>query len=148
MAAEFEPPLTDRSSYTHWSRMVIRFGDEDSMGHVNNAVYATWFEAPRVLLLDEFVRGHEGLETVLARLTIDYLRETTFPGDVDVGGRLLSLGNRSLTTGFAVFRDDACLATCISVNVFFDTRSRRSCDAPPDVRAAIGAALDRARASG
>ena len=141
MTDEVTPPLTERDSYTHWSRMTIRFGDEDSMGHVNNAVYATWFEAPRVLLLDEFVRGHDDLNTVLARLTVDYLRETTFPGEVDVGGRLLSLGNRSLATGFAAFRDGVCLATCVSVNVFFDTRSRKSCDAPADVRAAIEAAL-------
>lgn len=134
--------LTDRNSFRLWTRMTVRFSDQDAMGHVNNAVYAQWFEAPRVLLLDPFLDTNSSLSTVLAKITIDYLHETSFPGEVDVGGRLLSIGRRSLRSGFAVFRDSRCLATAECVNVFFDTETRRSTDPPAEVRAAIEKTLE------
>jgi acyl-CoA thioester hydrolase len=136
-----EIDLTDQKTYSLWMRMTLRFSDQDVMGHVNNAVYAQWFEAPRVLLLAPFVADEINLNTVLARITINYLRETRFPGEVDVGGRLLSLGRRSLRSGFAVFRDGECLATAECTNVFFDTVKRQSTDPSEHVRAAIEQSL-------
>jgi len=131
------PDLTDPSHYRHWTQVTIRFSDEDRMGHVNNAAYAVWFEASRVAYLESLYRPDETLDTVLARLAIDYLRETRWPGEVSVGARLLSLGNKSVRSAYAVFRDGACLATCECVNVFFDSRVRRSTAPPDDVRRAL-----------
>ena len=133
------PPidLRDRAVYRHWTRVSLRFNDEDRMGHVNNAIYAEWIEASRVLLIDDVFQGQTRLTTVLARMTLDYLRETQFPGEVDVGGCLTRVGNKSFDSGYGVFRNGECLATATCVNVFFDMETRRSATPPDNVRALL-----------
>ncbi len=124
--------LSDANGYAHWTRVTIRFSDQDSLGHVNNAAYAVWFEASRVVFIEPFMR--EGIDTVLARITIDFLQETHFPGEVEIGARLLSVGNKSFSSGYGIFRDGVCLATASCVNVFFDPVARRSIEPPKDAR--------------
>jgi acyl-CoA thioester hydrolase len=70
-------------------------------------------------------------------MTINFLAETTWPGEVQVGGRLHSIGNRSFRSAHGVFRDDRCLATADCVSVWFDPRSRRSVEPPAEVRQAM-----------
>ena len=141
--------LTDPASYHHWSTITIRCRDEDQLGHVNNAVYSEWFEVTRVMLTRMFTEpGPDWLVTALARMTIDFLGETTWPGDVRVGGRLLSIGNRSFRSAYAVFRGDRCLATADCISVFFDPRERRSVTPPPEVRAVMDKEMARTPAAG
>ena len=54
--------LADQKSYRHWTRVSIRFGDEDRMGHVNNAAYTVWLESARVGYLETLFAPEEGLE--------------------------------------------------------------------------------------
>lgn len=137
--------LRDRSIYRHWHRVSIRFSDEDRMGHVNNAVYSVWFEACRVEYLYRFFDPSDALDTVLARMTVDFLQETHYPGEVEVGALMTAIGTKSITSGYGVFRDGECLATAIAINVFFDARTRSS-RAPPDaVRDAFLAEIAAAR---
>lgn len=122
--------LTDRDVFRHWHRITIRSTDEDPLGHVNNCVYAEWIEVARVMLIRQYLAvAPEGIDTVLVSMTIDFVKETGFPGEVEVGARLLGVGNSSLRSAFGVFRDGQCLATSRCVNVFFDLKARRS--APP-----------------
>jgi acyl-CoA thioester hydrolase len=129
--------LKDRASYRHWTHVTIRFSDEDRMGHVNNAAYSVWIEAARVAYLESLYRSGTELDTVLARIIVDYLHETRWPGDVRIGSRLLAVGSKSLRTAYGVFRDDRCLATSECVNVFFDPRTRTSTLPPAPVREAL-----------
>ena len=48
--------LHDRGLYRFWYRDVIRFGDLDRQGHVNNARFATYCEGGRVAMLEEQIR--------------------------------------------------------------------------------------------
>jgi acyl-CoA thioesterase FadM len=96
--------LTDRAGYPHWTMITIRCRDEDQLGHVNNSVYSEWFEVARVTLTRKLsAAGPDWLVTALARMTIDFRGETTWPGEVWVGGRLLSVGNRSFRSAYAGF---------------------------------------------
>ena len=136
--------LTDRSGYRHWTTITIRYRDQDPLKHINNSVYSEWFEVARVALTEKFsAPGPDWLVTSLARMTINFLAETTFPGDVQVGARLISIGNRSFRSGLAVFRDDRCLATADCISVYFDPRIRSSVTPPPEVRAAMEQELAR-----
>jgi acyl-CoA thioester hydrolase len=136
--------LADPAGYPHWSVITIRCRDEDQLGHVNNSVYSEWFEVARVTLIRSFIADSpDWLVTALARITINFLDETTWPGEVRVGGRLLGIGNRSFRSAYAVFRDDRCLATADCVNVYFDRRSRGSTVPPPAVRRTMEAELRR-----
>jgi acyl-CoA thioester hydrolase len=134
--------LTDPAGYRHWTTITIRYRDLDPLGHINNSVYSEWFEAARVLLTRSFsAAGPDWLLTALARMTINFLAETTWPGEVEVGGRLLSIGNRSFRSAYGVFRDDRCLATADCVSVWFDSRARRSVEPPAEIRQAMEAEL-------
>ncbi len=133
----FDPK--DRRSYRQFTPVTIRFSDQDSMGHVNNVSFAAYVEAARTMLiqgvLDRF--RHAGLDFILARVAIDYHRELHYPGTIDVGARLVRIGSKSLTSGYGVFLGDDCIATALSINVFYDMNTRRSVAPPDDVRAAI-----------
>lgn len=137
MSAGDDLDLTDRDMFRHWQRITIRSTDEDPLGHVNNCVYAEWIEVARVMLIRQYLAAApEGIDTALVSMTIDFRKETGFPGEVEVGARLLGIGNSSLRSGFGVFRDGQCLATSRCVNVFFDLKARRS-TAPTDEMRAI-----------
>ena len=128
--------LTSADVFRHWQRITIRSTDEDPLGHVNNCIYAEWIEVARVMLIRQYLTAApEGIDTALVSMTIDFLKETGFPGEIDVGGRLLGVGNRSMRSGFGVFRDGQCLATSRCVNVFFDLKARRSIAPTDDMRA-------------
>lgn len=128
--------LADRKTFRHWHRITIRSADEDPLGHVNNTIYAVWIEVARVMLIKAYLDvGPDWMSTVLASMTIDFLNETHFPGNVDVGVRLVHIGNSSIRSVYGVFRDGQCLATSRCVNVYFDMRPRRSTPATQAMRA-------------
>lgn len=128
--------LSAIEDYAVFEPVTLRYSDQDAMGHVNNVAYAAFFEAGRMGLFTELLAGHGDLKFnfVLANVNIDYLREMHFPATVQVGGRLLRVGGRSMTTGFGAFINGKCFATSTSVNVFFDPKTRRSTDMPEALR--------------
>jgi acyl-CoA thioester hydrolase len=107
---------------------MIRFGDMDRQGHVNNAVFSTYFETGRVGII---YRAGDGLQvpgatTVLARLEIDFLKELHWPGEVEVGTAVAEIGRRSYTLLQAVFHDGACAAIGRATMVLIDRETRRA----------------------
>ena len=125
--------LTRRETFRHFTPVIIRYSDQDAMAHVNNTALATYVEAARTAFIYDLIQrsGAEGMEFILARLVIDYLRELHYPGTVEVGARLVRVGNKSITTGFGVFKGDTCYATSESVNVFYDMETRKT-RTPPE----------------
>ena len=107
---------------------VIRYGDLDPQGHVNNAVFATFFESGRVNMfrLPDLGVGIAGASLILARTEIDFRRELRWPGSVEVGTGIEAFGRSSFTVRQAIFNDGACAATGRATLVFFDTTTRRS----------------------
>ncbi|SRR6056297_1761960 len=144
-AADFD--LKSRSTYTHWTDHTIRYNDLDVLGHVNNAVYSTFFEAGRTMFMEEMAQEMTGngrnIDFVLARVTIDFLKELRYPGSVDIGSRVYRIGTKSMSFVNGVFRHDTdeCVATCEAVLVFFDLDERASCEPPAKVRAFLEANL-------
>ena len=133
--------LKDRTSFRFWTPVTIRFSDQDPLGHVNNVAYAAYVEAARTMFLGGLLDPVEnpGIDFILARVVIDYIKETHYPGTVDVGGRVLRLGTKSISTGYGVFAGDECVATCESVNVFFSANERKTVAIPTTVRANLEA---------
>jgi acyl-CoA thioester hydrolase len=63
---------------------------------------------------------------VLARLLLDYRREVNWPGEVEIGTRVGSVGRSSLRLEQAVFQNGECVATGESTVVLTDVATRRS----------------------
>ncbi|MGF1651283.1 MAG: acyl-CoA thioesterase [Hyphomicrobiaceae bacterium] len=139
--------LKNRSSFQHWVTHTIRYNDQDPVGHVNNAAMATFLEQGRTSFIYPLMAKHDDprLEIVLARLTIDYLRELHFPGTVDIGSRISHVGNKSLKLEHGVFRGEAQGGDCVTTGectlVFFDKIDRTSTLPPEALRAELLALL-------
>ena len=114
---------------------VIRFGDLDPQGHVNNTVFATFFETGRVALLR--ARGNElstpGATSVLARLDINFLKELHWPGTIEIGTGIAEIGRSSFTFLQAIFSEGACAATGRATMVMIDEGTRKARPLPGEV---------------
>jgi acyl-CoA thioester hydrolase len=129
--------LTQRSTFKLFTPVTLRFCDTDKLGHINNVAIASFFEASRCELIDGAVaraRIEPGFDYVLARVAIDFRSELHYPGTVEVGGRFLRVGNRSILSGFGAFLGDRCFATGEAVNVFIDLERRVSVPVPGNLR--------------
>ena len=132
------PQLTDFPSQTYDK---LRYGDTDRQGHVNNAVFTTLFETGRIAVLEAGDRPltEPGYDFVLARITIDYLAEIRWPGTVEIGTAVKSVGNSSLTVTQALFQHGRCVATAEAIMVQVDSQAHRSVPLSPAQRDAYNA---------
>jgi acyl-CoA thioester hydrolase len=117
------------------ARDKIRYGDTDRQGHVNNAVFATFFETGRVeFLYDPVSPVLEARNAfVLARLILDYRAELNWPGEVEIGTRVASIGKSSARLVQAVFQNGRLVASGESVVVLMDEATRRSTPLTPRI---------------
>lgn len=106
----------------------VRYGDTDRQGHVNNAVFSTYLESGRVaLLLDPTAPlADPGAAFVIARLTLDFLGEITWPGRIDIGTGVTAVGRSSVVLQQGLFQGGSCVATGESVIVQVDLGTRCS----------------------
>lgn len=112
----------------------IRFGDHDGQGHANNAVFSTYFETGRVLLLRDRENpiNLPGSTSVVARLDITFLKELHWPGTVEIGTGTAEIGRSSYTFAQALFHDGVCVATARATLVMIDAQTRRAKPLPEE----------------
>ncbi|MGQ3675983.1 acyl-CoA thioesterase [Xanthobacter sp. TB0139] len=117
----------------------IRFGDTDKFGHVNNAVFSTFLETGRAMLLmnKEAPIGPEGASFVIVRLAMDFRAELMWPGEVQIGTRVCNIGRSSFGMDQAIFQGERCVATAETVMVMFDTTQRKPMPLEEDTIAAL-----------
>jgi acyl-CoA thioester hydrolase len=106
----------------------IRYGDTDRQGHVNNAVFATFFETGRVELLHlgQHPVADDGCSFVIAHLGVDFRAEILWPGEVVIGTRVTKVGASSIRLAQALFQGDRCNATAETVIVQIDQTTKKS----------------------
>lgn len=139
------PPATERSSYGIWESVTLRYADTDRQGHVNNAVFATFCESGRVAFLydDKLNLRSDGVNFVIARLELDFRAELYYPGVVDIGTRVLSIGRTSFRLGQGIFKGEFCAATAEAIMVLMDEATRKATPLTPPLRAWLDARLAR-----
>ncbi len=120
--------LTKPASFAYFTAESLRFADLDRNGHVNNVAFTTFFENTRVRYLGGEVdlSRRAGVGFVVAHVSIDYLAQLFYPGDIRSGIRIVEVRKSSLVLGHAVFRDDVATATGHSIIVIVDKASGRA----------------------
>jgi acyl-CoA thioester hydrolase len=105
----------------------VRFADLDPNQHVNNAVYATYFETGRVTLMKDRSLGltPERLAWIMVRLDIHFRAELKWPGIIEMGLGVSKFGRTSVTFDQVVFCEGKCVASSQSVSVLIDELTRR-----------------------
>src|ERR1043165_1699818 len=131
--------LAELGQFPGRTRDIIRFGDLDPQGHVNNTVFATFFETGRVAFLREPGNGLSppGTTSVLARLDISFLKELHWPGAVEIGTGVAEIDPSSCTVLQAIFHEGGCAATARATMVMIDAATRKSRPLPPEAMARL-----------
>ena len=106
----------------------IRYNDTDRQGHVNNAVFATFFETGRVEML--YQPSHQFLSDdcsfVVAKSTIELIAEIHWPGQVDIGTGIVRIGNSSLVIAANLYQQGRLVATSETMVVQVNTQTKTS----------------------
>src|ERR1700716_2014927 len=105
----------------------VRFADLDPNQHVNNAVYATYFETGRVMLVKDRSYGlmPPGLSWIMVRLDIHFRAELRWPGSIETGLGVAKFGRTSVTFDQVVFSEDRCVASAQAVTVLIEEATRK-----------------------
>lgn len=120
----------------------IRWGDMDSMGHVNNTVYFRYMEQTRISWFDSLLpRGKAWGSTgiVIASATCNYRRAMTYPGTVEVKLYVGTPGGSSIPTYYEMRVDDdpTLYADGSAVVVCIDTVRNKAVRIPEALRARL-----------
>lgn len=118
----------------------VRFADIDSMGHVNNAVYLSYFENARMHYFAHLVGRtwdwkKDGI--VLLRNEIDYVKPVLLHHRPKIEVRVDHIGTKSFSMSYELKVDGEIHCKGVSVLVAFDYTTQKSVEIPSDMRAAL-----------
>lgn len=141
MSAE---PLRARGAYRRWTTISTRWHDNDAYGHVNNAVYYTWFDtAVNAWLIEAGLLDIDAGDPIglVVETGCRYARPLAFPNAVEVGLSLARLGRTSVTYHLGVFAagDTDAAAEGHFTHVYVGRADRRPAVLPEHWRATIRA---------
>lgn len=124
----------------HTSRIAVRWGDMDALGHVNNTVYFRYAEQARIEWLEslgvaDIVAVDEG--PVIVNASCTFFRPIAYPATVEIRTLIGKPGRSSLPTYYEMrcVGDDATLyAEGASKIVWWNPRSGKSLPLPDFIR--------------
>ncbi|TDU32059.1 acyl-CoA thioester hydrolase [Panacagrimonas perspica] len=131
------PPC--REEFRYFCRLDTRWGDVDSMGHINNAKFITYDEQARTDYIEErqTAAGLTGPNFILARICCDFLQQLRHPSQIDYGMRITRIGRSSMETQGAIFVGDRCHSRTQGVVVWFDYKTQKTMPIPESVRRSV-----------
>ena len=139
-------PVPAERIYVHTTRIAIRWGDMDAIGHVNNAVYFRYIEQARVDWLSQLdcVPNSDGEGPVIINAHCTFLRQLRYPGDIEVKTFVGEFGRTSFETYYEIRRADAPDVLCAEGGakvVWVDFLQQKSTPLPDTLRAKLAAPL-------
>ena len=122
----------------------IRWNDLDALGHVNNAIYVTYFEVARGFFMLEACPGWDWKKDMflIASVNVSYKKELLLTSpNVKVHIKTSHLGGKSFELSYAITSqkgDDYTIhAEGKTTQVMFDLKERKSMNIPDWVRTAL-----------
>jgi acyl-CoA thioester hydrolase len=117
-------------------RLATRYADYDTKGHVNNAVYLTYFEIARERAWLERVAGEPDFPFVIAEARVRYASEAMIGEPLDVEITTSEVRTKAWVWRYRVLdaRDDRLVAEGETVQVMFDYGARKSVPIPDALR--------------
>ncbi len=125
-------------AYRH--RLSVRFRDCDAMGHVNHAVYFTYFEQGRLTFWREVTSTPSPhTRVIIARAECDYRAPAHFGDELEVRVRVGHIGSSSFTLEYEIVQvhGAALVATGRTVMVSYDYVAGASVPLPDVTRALL-----------
>lgn len=114
----------------------LRYGDMDSQGHVNNAVFSTFLETGRTELLLDVWRDEIPMFGLVSS-SIKLMGEVHWPGTVEIGTGIKKIGNSSITFTHGLYQNGTMVAQADTVTVQMDELTRKSKALSEEIKEAI-----------
>jgi acyl-CoA thioester hydrolase len=113
-----------------------RYADYDTKGHVNNAVYLTYFEVARGRAWLDAVGGHPDAPFIIAEATVRYVRPAMIGTPLEIEITTTEVRTKAWVWRYRILEaaSDAVVAEGQTVQVMYDYASSRSVEIPADVR--------------
>ena len=132
-------PVPQLADYPHRVAEIIRFGDLDPQGHVNQATFLTYFESGRVAMFrnPDLSIGVPGITYVMVRMEVDYMKELRWPGQLEIGTGIAEFGRSSFKAAQVIFHDGVCAAKGVATLVCMDLKTRKATPLPVEAVARL-----------
>ena len=122
------------------ARIFVRLTDLDILGHVNNAIYLTYFEIARMHYFAELVGTNwnwmeEGV--VLVKNEVEYLKPIVLNDVPFVTVFLLQMGTKSFTLGYEIRVNDEIVTKGSSTLVAFNSKTQSTIEIPEKMRSSL-----------
>lgn len=122
----------------------VRWNDLDALGHVNNAVFVTYFEIARGRFMLEACPGWDWSKDMflVANVHVDFRRELLLTANEPrVMVKTSKIGTKSFVLEYAIVSNPGeelvIYATGTTTQVMFDMKSRQTVEVPEWVRASL-----------
>jgi len=132
-----------RSDYKLLVPITVRWGDMDAYGHVNNAVFSTYFETARMKFFESVDiferRENERHAPAIVSVTLNFRQQVHYPANLEAGIRCIKVGTKSFTLEHQLFRagTDSVVADGTSVIAWVDYAAGAAIPIPTQLRAAL-----------
>ena len=134
--------MTAARKLVHTSRMAIRWGDMDAMGHVNNTVYFRYMEQTRI----EWFYGvaqklgaepYAAQGPVIVNASCTFLEPLVYPGEVEVKMYCGDPGRSSFVSHYEISMNAKKYAEGAAKMVWIDLQTGRSMPLPELLRSCL-----------
>ena len=135
--------MSERPKARHVEPISVRWGDMDTMGHVNNAKYFTYCESARMSYFTAIrMTAHKEAEShgpALAAANLNFRRQVRWPAELEVATRVTEIGRSSFKMEYEIFHRGTGerVADGSGVIVWVDYGTGRSSPLPEGLKAAI-----------
>ncbi|MBL4853611.1 MAG: acyl-CoA thioesterase [Robiginitomaculum sp.] len=118
------------AAYPYTLDIQTRWNDNDQYGHINNAVYYTYFDTLVNNFLIEnglLVLGESEIIGLVVETQCQYLAPTSYPETIQAGLRVGKIGNSSARYEIGLFKesDSTLIAKGYFVHVYVNEKTRR-----------------------
>ena len=136
--------MTQKSDFSFFHRLRVRWAEVDLQRVVFNANYLLYFDVAftefwrATGLPDPLAQQQEGVELFMRKAQIEYHASAGFDDELDIGVRCAKLGRSSMTFAVAIFRADEHLIDGELIYVYANAHEKKSVAIPDAWRARIG----------
>ena len=106
-----------------WQQIITpRFSDTDALGHINNTVFAVWFEGARRDVFKIFTPelNLQQWPLIIASIKLDYHAQTHFQADVELRTYISRIGSSSFDVYQEAWQNGVKTVSGTAVMVQFD----------------------------
>jgi len=122
------------------ARIQVRLTDIDILGHVNNAIYLSYFEMTRIHYFNQLVGPNwDWMESgvVLVQNEVNYHLPIFLYDAPEIHMYCTQIGNKSFTLSYEVYVKEQLKTTGKSILVGFNSNKQQSIEIPEAMRTAL-----------